>query len=78
MSNRRFTRPLLIEIEHQHYPGNGGHIVSLNNEQVAWRPWDGSDEYEVESEIVSVLGALLREKLGLDQTAPEDEDDPYI
>jgi hypothetical protein len=50
-----------------------GHNVKINGIQVAHRPYDGSLDYDVEREVAEAFGELLREKLGWNKEAPEDD-----
>jgi hypothetical protein len=54
-----------------------GHNVKINGVQVAHRPYDGSGVDTVELEVAEALGELIREKLGWNEEAPEQEEEDW-
>lgn len=52
-----------------------GHAIKINGLQVAHRPYNGARSHDVEREVTAALGALIREKLGWPEEAPEGDED---
>ena len=64
--------PLVLDVEPAGSGYYHGYDVYLNGLHVGFRPYDGSDTDDVETEVVAALTRLLRTELGWKEQEHDD------